>query len=110
MQQIQAFRCSECDELYLIQSHCQQHCSQPRNACNQGRDPSQFAKVVPIQIRIDPRDRVVGGRLIAPSRGEGGAREDSPEVDPGQLQVELDNDDGLENDGTSEILRYPNRT
>ena len=82
--------------------------AEPRHG--QGRDPSQFANVVPIQIRIDPRDRVVGGRLIAPSRGEGGAREDSPEVDPGQLQVELDNDDGLENDGTSEILRYPNRT
>ena len=68
-------------------------------ACNQGRHSSQFATVVPTQIRFDPRDRVVGGReRTERMRGEGGAEHDIPGVDQGQLQVELDDDDELENE------------
>jgi len=99
MQQIQVYRCSVCDDVFRTQRQCQQHCSQPRAACNQGRHSSQFARVVPTQIRFDPRDRVVGGReRTERMRGEGGAEHDIPEVDQGQLQVELDDDDELENE------------
>ena len=99
MQQIQVYRCSVCDNVFSTQRQCQQHCSQPRAACNQGRHSSQFATVVPTQIRFDPRDRVVGGReRTERMRGEGGAEHDIPEVDQGQLQVELDDEDELENE------------
>ena len=70
---ILAFCCSVCEETYQTRLRCQQHCSQPRGACNRGRQPHEFATPVPIRVRIEnTRARVVGGQVTRHQVQDGG--------------------------------------